>query len=194
MINYPKYLILNFELFLYLMQIPSIWTPQWCPWLTRQAVDSWWTDRDKCWRTCTMPLPWQQVTLAFCQELLSKVVWHNWQIWMLLTKQYELYFFLFDLIVYFICKITSKGHNIKLPGYMITSMFKYRQYEFFFFKIGYTEHHLCFIWNIYTWTCIYIKNFFIINLSFISDICGWTSRMWKERVHQNVWIFWERAW
>lgn len=103
-------------------------------------------------------------------------------------------FFLFDLIVYFICKITSKGHNIKLPGYMITSMFIYRQYEFFFFKIGYTEHHLCFIWNIYTWTCIYIKNIFIINLSFISDICGWTSRMWKERVHQNVWIFWERAW
>lgn len=100
MINHPKYLILNLELFLYLMQIPSIWTPQWCPWLTRQAVDSWWMDRDKCWRTCTMPLPWQQVTLAFCQELLSKVVWHNWQIWMLLTKQYELYFFLFDLCLF----------------------------------------------------------------------------------------------
>lgn len=100
MINHPKYLILNLELFLYLMQIPSIWTPQWCPWLTRQAVDSWWTDRDKCWRTCTMPLPWQQVTLAFCQELLSKVVWPNWQIWMLLTKQYELYFFLFDLCLF----------------------------------------------------------------------------------------------
>lgn len=101
----------------------------------------------------------------------------------------SIFFCLID--VYLICKITSKGHKIQLPGNFNVNV--YIQYEIFFFKIGYTEHHLCFIWNIYTWTCIYIKKIFIINLSFISDICGWTSRMWKERVHQNVWIFWERA-